>query len=284
VNAKFQNRLPPENINVSKTNPLLELIALFIGFLLVVAGVTLVLYLAGGVLARQMPFAWEDKLAALVFDQKKADATIDTRSAALQKIADRLAQGLELPAGLHFTVRYVDDATVNAFATLGGRIFVHKGLINRLSSENALAMVIAHEMGHVLHRDPADALGGRLAIALVLNVFSSAIGTDALEGMIGTTSNLTLLSFSREAEHQADALGIALVARLYGHLGGAQQVFNELAAYEGKNALLAAPELLSTHPDSLRRAAFVTQESERLGLSATGALTELPAALRPGKE
>lgn len=282
MSPQFENRLPPDDINVGRTNLLLEFILALIGFFAIVVVLVLAVYLAGGLLARHMPFAWEDRIAEKVF--AAMPERDDARSKALQQIADKLGQGLELPAGVHFDVSYIKDEEVNAFASLGGRILIHSGLIKRLESENALALVIAHEMAHIVYRDPADAMGGRLGVAMIMGLLSATIGADALEGMVGTAQNLTLLSFSREAEARADAFAIALVGRHYGHLAGAAEVFAELAAYEQQHQLLASPELLSSHPDTARRAELLAKEAEKLGIPLQGRLTPLPASLRTGKE
>jgi predicted Zn-dependent protease len=282
VTPQFENRLPPDDVNVGRTNVLLEFFLALLGFFLLVAVFVLFVYLGGSLLARHIPFAWEDRIAEQVMaalpDGDKA------RSAKLQQLADKLATGLVLPEGMHFDVSYIKSDEVNAFATLGGHIMLHSALIDRLESENALAMVLAHEMAHIIHRDPADAVGGRLGVALAMGIMSSAIGADALERMVGTAQNLTLLSFSREAEKRADLFAIALVARHYGHLAGAADVFRELAAYEQEHQLLAAPELLNSHPDTLRRIELLEAEAQKLGVSLDGKLTPMPASLRTAKE
>ncbi len=274
--SRFENRLPPENINVSKNNLLLEFVWLLAGVALSVIALVGVVYVAGSLLARHIPLSWENRIADALYPRAMPE---DARSLTLQKLADRLAKGLILPQEMRFRLTYVDDNEVNAYASLGGHIHIHRGLITRLNSENALAMVIAHEMAHVLHRDVADSMGGSMAVGAAMLLLSPVIGVDGLNSLVGFVQDLTLKSFSREAEARADDTAIALVGRHYGHLGGAREVFDELAAYEKEAVLLATPELLSTHPDTLRRTNLLIELGKTLNLPLEGRLRPLPTDL-----
>lgn len=277
---KYENRLPPEGINVGKTSVLGEVIALLLGFALLVALLVIVLYFAGGQLAGHVPFSWEKSLTRHIAASVSAE---DARTATLQRLANQLAKGASLPEDMAFTIKYVDDREVNAYATLGGVIYMHRGLVERLHSENAIAMVLAHEMAHVIHRDPARAMGGRLLVSLTLNMIGAVIGTGSLNQLAGTTGSLALLSFSREDEHRADLLGLDLVGRHYGHIAGTEEVFRELAAYEAKLGV-SIPEFLSDHPETASRNETLRQEAEKMGFPVDGTLTPVPASLRSDKE
>ena len=67
-----------------------------------------------------------------------------------------------------FCGRAAPSNVPNAFATLGGHIAVTSGLYRRMPSENALALVLAHEIAHVSARDPISALGGSATLALLV--------------------------------------------------------------------------------------------------------------------
>lgn len=68
-----------------------------------------------------------------------------------------MAQGL--PASIKVTVHYIDEPVINAFATIGGHVFIYRGLIDAITSENGLSMVLAHEIAHINNRHPIAALG-----------------------------------------------------------------------------------------------------------------------------
>lgn len=270
----YENRLPPENINVGKTNVLFELFWLLAGLAAAVVLMVLVLYFAGGQIAKRLPFSWEAAYA-----ERFVKPAEDERSQYLQKLAVRLSKGMKLPEGMEFRVSYVDDDEINAYASLGGEIRLHRGLLELLHSENAVAMVLAHEMAHVIHRDPAEAMGGRMLVGVALSVLSFATGADSLASIINPASSLTLMTFSREAEARADALGVKLVARAYGHVDGTEEVFVRLKAVEDKLPI-SVPEFMNTHPETAGRIKALEEFSEAEGVPLRGKLTPLPAVLR----
>ena len=192
-----------------------------------------------------IPFTWEQKLAgraaAAVADETGGDAA--TR-AYLQSLADRLVPAMALPDDMTITVHFVEDDTINAFATLGGHIVVFDGLWRRLDSENAAAMLLAHEIAHVKNRDPIRSASGALLAALAAGAI---IGDVAILGSVTGTGNLlTALHFSRQQETQADADAAAAVVSLYGHLDGASDLFAILQAATADRA--APPAFLASHP------------------------------------
>ena len=146
-------------------------------------------------------------------------------------------------------------AVPNAFATLGGHIAVTSELYRLMPSENALAMVLAHEIAHIKARDPISALGGGASLALVFALVSGE--ADNLAPRLAT---LVQLGYSRGAEQRADREAVAALVTRYGHAGGGASVFEVLAERSGAIAG-SVPSFLSTHPadaariDTLARAA-----------------------------
>ena len=111
---------------------------------------------------------------------------------------------MDLPAEMQITVHYASDDTVNAMATLGGNIVVFQGLIDTVDSENALAMVLAHEIAHVRHRHPIVAMGRGFTVMLALSALSG-VGDGMIQQWVGSMGMLPMLAFSREQEEAADA-------------------------------------------------------------------------------
>lgn len=279
----YENRLPPEGINVTRENHLASVFWLIVGFVALVVASVVVLYVAGGFIASHMPFRWEaaltDRLSAVA-----PDSTRSPQEKRMQTLANRLAATLQVPEGMRFYVKYADDDDVNAYATLGGVITLHRGLTERLDSENALAFVLAHEMAHVLHRDPAEMLGGQLLVASVVGLISAGGGADLLQDVLAPTKTLTLLTFSRSDESAADEEALRMVGKLYGHLGGVDKVFAELVAAEHKMGADWVPEMLRTHPEARNRLASLPLAAEKLGFSLTGATIPLGVGLRKRAE
>ncbi len=167
----------------------------------------------------------------------------------LQRLADDMAVAMELPDGMTITVHYVEGEAVNALATLGGHIVIYRGLLEAVEDENALAMVVAHEVAHIKHRDPIVALGRGVLVGTALAVVSGASGNEAAGRLLGEASLLTGLSFSREQESAADREALAALAKHYGHVGGATAIFERFRRDEREQGF-SMPELFSTHPGS----------------------------------
>lgn len=279
---KYRNVKVPEGINVSRHSALAEFFILSAGMLGLFAALGLAALLLGSYAGRYMPVSWENAMAEAMFDAREEDgASVDGDAAAeaeLQLLADQLVAHMDLPEGLGITVHYLDDAGVNAFATLGGHVFVLRGLIARMPDENALAMVLAHEIAHAANRDVAANLGGVLTMQLVLSTVTGA-STDLAERLMTGSNTLLLRRFGREAESRADADGLAAVAGLYGHVGGAEAFFEIALEEAGETMPAEGPELLSTHPQTARRIEALRSLARARGWSAEGARTPVPQFL-----
>ncbi len=159
----------------------------------------------------------------------------------VEDLAQQLAAHMRPPEDLSIRVHVVKGPP-NAVATLGGHIFVLEGLLHTLSSENSLAMVLAHELAHCVNRDPLRSAGRGVLLEIA---FSSARGGN-LAG-----NQLLLTRYSREQERAADQEALAALNARYGHIGGATRLFEVLRATERDSAARGMgrpPELLSTHP------------------------------------
>lgn len=147
----------------------------------------------------------------------------------LNLVGQALARVSDLPetfGGYHFLV--LDSDEINAFAAPGGLIFVSRGLLRCCPDEDALAAVLAHEIGHVQARHGLQAIKkSRLTEALTIIGTESArqFGgaelaqlTTAFEGSIAdVTSTLVNNGYSRTFEYQADQIAMDLQGRLGYH-------------------------------------------------------------------
>ncbi|MDJ0608543.1 MAG: M48 family metallopeptidase [Kiloniellales bacterium] len=256
---RIRNVPVPEGINVSRHSPLADLLILSGGLVTVVAGLGLALFLFAGVIARHAPVSWEVAIGNAIFadvsggSAEAADADPEAAAvrAELQAIADRVGRHMDLPEGLTVKVHYVDDEMVNAFASLGGHVFMFRGLLERMPNENALTMVMAHEIGHVVHRDAAASLTGAVVVQLLSAVFFSA-APDTLASLVTGPNALMMMGFSREAERRADSAALEAMAAVYGHVGESARIF-KVFQEEARRSGGEPPELLSTHPLSRER-------------------------------
>lgn len=141
-------------------------------------------------------------------------------------LGQTLAQASEKPetfGGYHFYVMDTDE--INAFAAPGGLILVSRGLIRCCRNEDALAAVLAHEIGHVEKMHGLKAIKkGRLTSALTILAVEAgknlggeqlAEVTKAFEGTIGDiTGTLVNSGYARELEFEADAVSIRILRRV----------------------------------------------------------------------
>jgi Zn-dependent protease with chaperone function len=158
---------------------------------------------------------------------------------------DALASRLSTAAALEHKPRVVilRHEMVNAFALPGNRIVITTGMIEYLEASDELAGILAHEMGHLQHRD-----------LVTLLIYQA--GWDALEaaifGLKSTSQlgrSLLSLSFSRSVEARADQSAIATLAAAHVDSAGFEHVMRRFAT-RGDLSL----RYLSTHPPSIERA------------------------------
>ncbi len=280
--TEYRNPRLPERVNNSESQPLREFLWLTGGVIgLLVIGL-MALSLAAQWLVPRIPFAYEVGIAAPFVESLKAESgTGDPRiEAYLQGLADRLAPAMGLGAEMPIRVHYSADETINAMATIGGHLVVYRGLIERLASENALAMVMGHEIGHVLHRDPIVSLGRGVVVGVALAALAGVSSNDIASQVIGEAGLLTNLSFSREQERRADSAGLAALAGVYGHAAGAVDLYRALGSGDTRDSMLYS-DFFDTHPDTGRRIQSIEAEARARGWSMDGPPTPLPDWLGP---
>ena len=168
-------------------------------------------------------------------------------SATLSKLVDdvgqKLAAASERP-GLPWTFTVLDDPIVNAFALPGGYIYVTRGLLCHLNSEDELAAVLGHEAGHVTARHSAVQMRKTKAARRAVGVFGAL---PVLGGVAARTAGLALLKYSRDDENEADDLSLRYVERTGYDKAAIPEVFSILAdVSEGSHKV---PAWLKTHPE-----------------------------------
>jgi predicted Zn-dependent protease len=279
--VQLENRPPAEGINSSAESPLKELAWLLGGSLAVIVAAVFAVSFAAQWIAPRIPYRYEARLAESLPPIATAPQTEPGRAVQgeLQALADRLAARMDLPDGMRVRVGYSDRATVNAFATLGGQVVFFRGLLERIDSEDALAMVMAHEIAHLKHRHAAAALGRGVAVGVILSMISAELGRNAAAGVLNQAGLATTLSFNRDQEHEADETALGAVAHEYGHLGGAIDLFRTMTALPGSNGALAQVELLRTHPLTRNRQRAVDEWARRHNVPLDGPRRPLPPAI-----
>src|SRR5260221_1659664 len=154
-------------------------------------------------------------------------------------------------ARVPFTIKVIDSDEVNAFALPGGFFYVNSGLILRAQEESELAGVMAHEISHVTARHGTrNATKGELmqfaTIPLMLLGPVGWAGYGIYEGL-NIAIPLTYLKFSRDAEREADFLGLQYMYKA-GYDPNAFVTFFERIQADEKRRPGTIPKVFSTHP------------------------------------
>lgn len=154
-------------------------------------------------------------------------------------------------AQVPFTIKVIDSDQVNAFALPGGFFYVNSGLILRADEESELAGVMAHEIAHVCARHGTrNATKGNLlqmaTIPLILLGPGGWIGYGLYEGL-NFMIPITYLKFNRDAEREADYLGLQYMYKAGYDPNSFVTFFEKIEADEKKHPG-TIPKLFSTHP------------------------------------
>lgn len=169
--------------------------------------------------------------------------------------------------GYDFFFFAVRDSVLNAFALPGGFIAVHSGLLLAAQSESELASVLAHEIGHVAQRHIARMIGQQKQnsmiqlAAVVLGALAgvSKAGSDAaMAAMLGGAgvAGQRQLNFSRDAEREADRIGLQILRDGGFDTSGMVTFFGRLQS-ASRNFSDVLPPYLLTHPLTTERIADI---------------------------
>jgi predicted Zn-dependent protease len=215
---QYTPNLPDDTVNVSAKNPLSTALKLTVSLaLLAVVGY----FLIGAVInvaVDSITPQQEQKLASML----SVDMVLsESNSSYLKKVTQKLTACAALPYDIHVAV--MEDEELNAFAVPGGMIYITSGILKKMQSENELAFIIGHELGHFKHKDHLRALGSRM----VLGVVSLMLGSD-----YGIASSMALgigsAKYSQSAELAADAFGLEVMNCAYGSVTDATKMFEKM--------------------------------------------------------
>lgn len=190
-----------------------------------------------------------------------------SRDPAANALVRRLGQML-VPTSdrpnIPYTFRVVDDKNLNAFATMGGFVYINTGTIAASDNAAQLASVIGHEMGHIAGRHALEQMKQTAILQGIATI--AGVGDDRLVG-IGVDLALRLPN-SREAEFDADRRGLLNITRA-GFAASAMPAFmQKLTSSSGGGT----PAFLSTHPGTSDRIAALNQTIQQNNLSTSGGL------------
>jgi Zn-dependent protease with chaperone function len=156
-------------------------------------------------------------------------------------------------------VHISDKKIINAMALPGGHIMVFSGLLKIVTSENEMAFVLAHELGHFNNRDHLRGLGRGIVFAFISTLIGSS--DSSIARLAGKTLQVTESGFSREQESAADAFALQTLNCVYGHVGGATNFFNHMPKNLDPGHL---GHYFASHPENRKRIqALITLQKEK---------------------
>lgn len=256
----------PEN-NVTPIHPLINFLYL-IG--VVVTFGALAYWILGAIaslLVTQMSPQMEQRIG------QQLVSTLETSEPEQQEYLENLLETLYEPQTIQvpLTLHVIDYEQPNAAVLPGGHILLTEGLLEQAESENELAFVLAHELGHVVARDSLKGLGRSLVLLTVTSALGFGTGGSTPPGL-DTLTNLTSLHYSRQQETAADLYALSTLVEVYGHGGYGLDFFTRIKT-EDKGRL----ELFSTHPLTQQRINYLHEIAQERGWKMTGEATDLPA-------
>lgn len=139
-----------------------------------------------------------------------------------------------------------NDEVVNAFALPGGKMAVYTGILPVAGSDAGLAVVMGHEIGHVIERHGTQAMTRQYGAAVLIEIVTDGA---AAKELANVASSLVHLKFGRSAELEADRRGLMYMARAGYDPREARDFWTRMSQMGGD----APPEWLSTHPSHENR-------------------------------
>lgn len=216
---------------------------------------------------REMSFASYKELKDSVPLSTNANNTAMVKRVG-QKIAKAvedfmIANGMdEEVAGYEWEYNLFKVNQANAFAMPGGKIAVYEGILPLTQDENGLAVVMGHEVAHVIAKHSAERVSHQMAAQYGGAILGAVVGgkSAATQNVVGAVYGIgmqagVLLPFSRKQELEADELGLYFMA-MAGYDPRAAIPFWERMASGGGAQV---PEFLSTHPSDQKRVERLTQ-------------------------
>jgi predicted Zn-dependent protease len=186
----------------------------------------------------------------------------DDLAAFVSNIGQRTVKVSHRPQ-LQYTFRVLDSRVINAFALPGGYVYITRGILAHFNSEDELAGVVGHEIGHITARHGAEQMSRAQLAGLGLGLGSILSETFAkYADVAGTGVGLLFLNFSRDQESESDRLGVEYSTRLGYDSHRMAGFFTTLKRKSGQSGQ-SLPGFLSTHPDPGQREVKVHQLTDQ---------------------
>ncbi len=199
--------------------------------------------------ADNLPVPLEEKVGELIWSSYKDDHEIDRNGGKLKRIRALGEKLVSRSQDRRYRVSFhvENNENINAFAIPGGQIVVMSGLIDGAGSDDEIACVLAHEIGHVLKRHSLRQAVHEAGLAAALTALAGDQSRQ-LATILSSAFALEKLNYSRAQEAEADSIGLALAWSAGYDPEAMISFFNRLESRYGQMLNNRALSLLSTHP------------------------------------
>ena len=245
----FKPALPRNNDNIFQDSPVKEALVLLSG----VAAFFLIIYFILGLLVDWAVTRISPEMEANIFSGFQVPFDLGApKNLSCQSELQRLTDGLRKCCNIDYPVKIIviPSDTANAIALAGGTIVVFSGIFDMVASENGIAFVLAHELGHFKHRDHLRGMGRGIVLTGIC-AFLTGSGSNITQ-LMAPGVHLTQARYSRQLEAMADALALETLVCYYGHAGGATEFFQAMALEHDSGQLMA---YFASHPECEARIA-----------------------------
>lgn len=229
-----------DNDNVSKTNDYKEFITVFGGFVSLIVFVFLIFNFISSIYIQNISPSQQIKLEKIIAQNTHlkylttADPKYSSKIKYLAKIKKEIItndKNLQNRSNLNLYI--IKNKEINAFVNVDGNLYFTTGLLDKISDEQQLAFVMAHELGHYSHRDNLKAFSRQISIITIASLVSMG-QNDTINKTIKGLGSFTNIKYSQKQELNADLYASNCVRKIYGDNKAAIKFFNTIER-EDKN-------------------------------------------------
>lgn len=258
---RLTNKLLQQNVNLSKASPIGNFLKSLAGAMAILAVIYFGMVFTINAFVPYISPDAEQWIAKYFFMGQYDGGKRTNEERALQNKLDELvATAPHLPYSP--TIHIVETTEVNAYALPGGTILMYRGLLDEVESENELAFIMSHEMGHLAHRDHLRGLGRALTITSINLVCTYVAGVSILPDVL----TLYDRGVSRSQESAADLYGADRLHQRHGNISGSFAFFQRQRT---KHLAPGWDAYFSTHPKDDKRILDLEEYAIKMGYPVT---------------
>jgi predicted Zn-dependent protease len=183
----------------------------------------------------------------------------------VDRVGQRIAAVSDRPE-LDWTFTILDSPMLNAMALPGGYIYITRGMLERINTEDELAGILGHEIAHVTARHAAQRISQAQLAQIGLTIGAIAVGPEAAQaygGLAELGATLLFQRYSRQQESQSDLLGAAYMAEAGYNPLGAAEMLRTLDRLQ-REQTTSVDRYFQSHPDPARRVRDVMSQAEEI--------------------